>query len=286
MIPWNKVAIVGVGLIGGSIGLALLRRNLAREVVGIGRSEANLQLARQRGALTATAQSIEAAVAGASLIIVCTPVAQIARDVQRVAQHCTADALITDAGSTKLEIVQQIGRSAAASRWPAGVRFVGGHPLAGSEKRGAAHASADLFVDRTVIVTPVEETGAADVATLRDFWSALGARVVEMSPAQHDQVLARTSHLPHVVAAALAGATPVESLPYTAGGWQDTTRIAGGDIELWRQILLSNRANVLGAIDHFSDRLGQLRSALDRAESAQLEKLLGEARQVRNALGS
>ena len=286
MKPWNKVAIVGVGLIGGSIGLALQRRNLAREVVGVGRSEANLQLAKQRGAVTSTAASIEAAVPGASLIIVCTPVAQIAADVQRAAVHCTGEALITDAGSTKLEIAEQLRRSAAASPWPSGVRFVGSHPLAGSEKRGAAHASADLFVDRMVILTPVESTAAADVAAMREFWSALGARVAEMAPAEHDEILARTSHLPHLVAAALAAATPIESLRYTAGGWQDTTRIAGGDVELWRQILLSNRANVLSALEHFSDRLGDLRSALDRAEPAQLEKLLGEARQVRNALGS
>jgi prephenate dehydrogenase len=286
MKPWNKVAIVGVGLIGGSIGLALLRRNLAREVAGIGRDASKLESARQLGAISRGTTDLKAGVSDASLVIICTPVAQIAADVGRVAESCSSDCLITDAGSTKAQIVEQVAQLAKSPAWRGDIRFVGSHPLAGSEKRGAAHASPNLFVDRTVILTPAADTSAKDVESLRQFWSSVGARVVEMTPEEHDAILATTSHVPHVVASAMAAATPADVLQYTAGGWQDTTRIAGGDPELWQQILLSNRTNVLSALDGVGKRLEQLRQAIDADCPNELRDLLAEAQQVRNALGS
>jgi prephenate dehydrogenase len=286
MNQWNKVAIVGVGLIGGSIGLALLRRNLAREVVGVGRTQSKLEAAQRLGAISSGTTKLETAVNGASLVVVCTPVAQIAADVGRAAYCCSSDCLITDAGSTKAEIVEQVTRASKASEWKRGVRFVGSHPLAGSEKRGVEHAKADLFVDRTVIVTPTNETAQVDVELLRQFWTSLGGQVNEMSPQEHDEVLATTSHVPHMIAAAMASATPIDAVKFTAGGWQDTTRIAAGDPELWQQILLSNRTNVLATLDRVQQRLASLRRAIDAEKPEELRDLLAEAQKVRNALGS
>jgi prephenate dehydrogenase len=286
MKPWNKVAIVGVGLIGGSIGLALLRRNLVREVVGIGRSEANLETAQRLGAVTSATTQLPLGVSGADLVIVCTPVARIAQDVCQVAQAVGSECLITDAGSTKSDIVREIESAASAAGWKSGVRFVGSHPLAGSEKRGPENANAELFVNRTVIVTPAGNTKSTDIELLRNLWTGLGAKVVEMSPSQHDEIMATTSHVPHVVAAAMAAATPSELVRLTAGGWQDTTRIAGGDPDLWQQILLSNRDNVLRSLEQFEQRLGSLKQAVKNRQQQALQELLMEAKQTRDAVGS
>ncbi len=277
---WKTVSIVGVGLIGGSIGLALRERKLAEHVVGIGRRTSTLRKARDVGAVTSTTLRLEQGVASADVVVVATPVDQIAEHVRQAAAHCPAATLITDAGSTKTSIVR-----AAHAALPAKARFVGSHPLAGSEKTGPGAAAANLFEGRVVVVTPCPQSGAGVAEAAADFWSALGATVFMMSPETHDEVLAATSHLPHVVASILAHATPRGDLPLTAGGWQDTTRIAAGDPELWTQILLDNRDNVLKSLSRFEKSLSKIRAALERGEAKPLTKLLIEAKEIREAAG-
>lgn len=272
MSKWDTVAIVGVGLIGGSIGLALRRRKLARHVVGIGRRTVSLRQAKQAGACDLTTTDLAKGVADAELVVVCTPVGQIVAHVRAVVA-ARPEALVTDAGSTKGEIVTQL-----AAELPPGARFVGSHPLAGGEKRGPSQANADLLVGRTVVMTPTSATAARDATAVRQFWKALGAQVREMTPAAHDAALAATSHLPHAVAAALAAVTPAETLPLTASGWRDTTRVAAGDAELWRQIFAQNRTDLAAAIGRLTDKLDALRGALVRGDDAAVLALLEEAK--------
>jgi prephenate dehydrogenase len=278
MKQWNAVAIVGVGLIGGSVGLALRRRGLAREVIGIGRRQQSLAVAQQVGAVTQTSLDLSAA-AAAELIVVCTPVGRIAADLEAVAAHCRPGTLLTDAGSTKSEIV-----AAVDGKLPDGVAFVGSHPLAGSERSGPAAADAELFVDRTIVLTPAARSREADIRTLTEFWTSLGARVTCMTPHDHDRALAATSHLPHLVAAALASATATADLPLTAGGWADTTRIAAGDPELWTQIFLSNQRHLLAALDEHQKAIDSLRRAVEHGDRERLLAMLADAKQRRDAI--
>lgn len=281
------VAIVGVGLIGGSVGLALRRRNLAQNVVGYGSRPASLEMARLLGAISTVATDLKSAVAAAGFVIVCAPVGQIAEQVQKIAPLCRSGTLITDAGSTKAEIVDALEQAAATDpAWSGDVRFIGSHPLAGNEKGGVRHADADLFVGRLVIVTPTPRSRPEDRAAIAEFWSSLGANVLEMSTHEHDRALAATSHLPHLVAAAIAASTPEEYVTLTARGWLDTTRIAAGDPALWRQIMLANRENLLAALEGFSGRLADWHQALKAGDGLELERLLTEAKRIRDAVGS
>ena len=255
---FRRVAIVGVGLIGGSIGLGITRRGLAQSVVGIGRQAKTLDSAREIGAVHETSLDLATGVAAADLVLICTPVGRIAADVVAAAGHLT-DSLLSDVGSTKAGIVHDVELQLCPSgNGRRGVRFLGGHPIAGSEQKGIAHARDDLFDGRACVLTPTGKTDPADLAKLTEFWTALGARVVKMSPADHDRALAAISHAPHVIAAALAAATPPADLSLAAGGWLDTTRIAAGDASLWQQILLANPANVLGGDRRVRNEIGRL----------------------------
>jgi prephenate dehydrogenase len=280
------VTIVGVGLIGGSIGLALRRRSGTLRVVGYGSRPATLVSAQKLGAISEIVTDARKAVADSDLVIVCAPVDHIVEQVTQLAAYCRPGTLITDAGSTKRTIVAELTEAAAGPNWPAEVRFIGSHPLAGNEKKGPQHASADLFDGRTVLITPTSASLPADVRRLNDFWSGLGATVREMSAEEHDQALAVTSHLPHLAAAAIAGVTPEQYVSLTAGGWQDTTRIAAGDPALWRQIMLANRENLLAALARLSTSLEAWRRAIEAQDGAELERLLTEAKRIRDAVGS
>jgi prephenate dehydrogenase len=281
MKQWNTVAIVGVGLIGGSIGLALRDRKLAGQIVGVGRRPESLHKAKAAGAVHRTTRDMGEGVRDAELVVVCTPVGSIARHVREAAAACPQGALLTDAGSTKASIVRQLNGAL-----PRSVAFVGSHPLAGSEKSGCEHARANLFDGRVVVVTPTRKTSEDDLQRTADFWSALGASVMVMSPVAHDRALAATSHLPHLLAAALARSTLRDDLPLAAGGWRDCTRIAAGDAELWSQILLDNRDNILKTLGRFEKSLAGFRGAIERGDRRRLDQLLKEAKRIRDAVGS
>jgi prephenate dehydrogenase len=190
-------------------------------------------------------------------------------------------ALLTDVGSTKGSIVSKLESGLAK-----GKHFVGSHPLAGSEKTGVDFARVDLFQGRVVVITQTRRTKPDDIKAATDFWSALGATVQVMSPDSHDKALATTSHLPHLVASAVAQSTMKAELPLTAGGWCDVTRVAGGDVDLWAQILIDNRANILRSLARFGKTVEEFQTALESENSDKLRQLLTEGKNVRDALGN
>lgn len=277
----DKLTIVGAGLIGGSIGLAARRRGLAREIVGIGGDPKSLEVAISRGAIHSGTTDLGQGVQGADFVVFCTPVDRIAAQVRQAAPHCSAGAILTDAGSTKAAIVYELREGL-----PAGVSFVGSHPLAGSEKRGPEHAHADLFHNRICIVTPDLLTEPAAVERVTAFWKALGADVRLLEPGEHDQILARTSHLPHLVASALAAMLPPEFLAYTASGFRDTTRIAASDPALWTSIFLQNAGQLMEALTSFEVQLKAYRQAIEAGDAEKIAELFTQGKQVRDALGS
>ncbi|HJZ55292.1 MAG TPA: prephenate dehydrogenase/arogenate dehydrogenase family protein [Gemmataceae bacterium] len=278
---FEQITIVGVGLIGGSVGLAAKTRRVARRVIGFGRDQANLDKATHLGLLDGFCVDLADAVRAASLVVFCTPVDRIVEQVLSVKAEYRPGAILTDAGSTKGNIVRRLDRQLREE-----VHFVGSHPLAGSEKKGPDHARVDLFENRVTVVTPTVSTDPTACQAVKDFWTALGSRVVTMTPEDHDDALGITSHLPHAVAATLAGITPVDLLGLTAGGFRDTTRIAGGDPNLWAAIFQANRDAVLGAVAQFTGRLGEFRRLLEAGDGAGLVRWLSEAKQVRDALGT
>ena len=281
---WNKVVIVGPGLIGASIGLALKRAGAADSIIGVSRRQETLDAAREVGAIDSGTKDLETAVAGANAVIVCTPVRLIADQVVRIARLLQAsapdDAWITDAGSSKASIVRAVEESSHE------IPFVGSHPIAGSEQSGPLAGRVDLYDGRMVIVTPTEHTGAERLAEIESFWQCLGARVRRMTPDDHDRTLAATSHIPHLVATALSAATRVEDLPYTGTGWGSTTRIAAGEPELWCDILLDNQAHALKSLTIFEQQLSAIRDALERRDVPALKHLLSEGKKQRDSLGS
>ncbi|TWT76873.1 prephenate dehydrogenase [Posidoniimonas polymericola] len=282
MATFGVVAIIGPGLIGGSIGLGLKARGLADRVVGVVRSDRSAERAVQAGVVDQTTQDLAAAAAEADLTIVCTPVADVPAHCQQVAAAARSGAIITDAGSTKERLVAEVDATLAGS----GVKFVGSHPLAGDHKSGPESARAELLAGRVVVVTPTDQTDSQALSRVCELWTALGARVEPMSPVDHDAALARTSHAPHVIATALANATPEDLLGLTGGGWRDTTRVAAGSPTLWRDILLDNPQATLAALDAFSQQLGRLQQAIADHDRDAIYRCLEEGKLRRDALGS
>lgn len=278
---WQRVAIVGVGLIGGSIGLALRERNLVPHVVGIGRNSQRLSVAQELGAVTEFTTDLATGVREADCVVVCTPVDQVAQHILTAAAAAPPGVFLTDAASTKESIVAEL-----EAKLPEGTNFLGSHPMAGSEKSGVSQARADLYVDRTVVLTPTDKTPSDAVSQGEALWQSIGARVQSMPPAEHDQAVARISHLPHVVAAALAEVLLERDHSLASTGFRDTTRIAAGSPELWQQILLDNAPAVLQALEPFETALSQLRQAIEARDAGQLNRLLTQAQRNRHALGN
>jgi prephenate dehydrogenase len=277
----KTLTIVGVGLIGGSIGLAARRHRVAHQIIGIGRRQDTLDQARSLGAIDEATLNLAAGIERADVAVFCTPVNVIAQQVLATAPRCAAGTLLTDAGSTKATIVSSI-----EGRLPFGVAFVGSHPLAGSEKRGPEHATADLFQDRLTVVTRTAQTDLEALERTIAFWRALGSKIHVMDPQDHDRALAFTSHLPHLVAAALAGSLPPELHELTATGFRDMTRVAAGDPALWTAILEHNRDAVLAGLAHLGDRLNSFGQALAKGDWTAVTDLLVQAKRVRDALGN
>jgi len=273
-----KVAVVGVGLIGGSFALALKAAGACSHVLGIGRGAANLELARARGIVDA----IGTDAADADLILVATPVAQYARVLAAIAPRLKPSAIVTDAGSTKRDVV-------AAARAALGAKiaqFVPAHPIAGAENSGAAAADAALFRGKRVVLAPLPENSAADVQAVEEAWRACGARVGRMSAEEHDAVFAAVSHLPHLLAYALvhelaARGNSAQLFGYAAGGFRDFTRIASSHPEMWRDICTANRDRLLVELDRYVAKLRALRPLVESGDGAALERLFAEARAAR-----
>ena len=278
MMRFERVAVIGVGLIGGSFALALKKARLCGHVVGIGRSAANLQVAKDRGII----DSVAAQAGDADLVLVATPVAQFPAVLAALAPQLKPAAIVMDAGSTKRDVV-------AAARAALGAKiaqFVPAHPIAGAERSGAAAASADLFRGKRVVLAPLPENPAASLAAAEVAWTACGARVTRMSAEEHDAVFAAVSHLPHLLAYALvhefAGrGNSAQLFGYAAGGFRDFTRIASSHPEMWRDICVANREPLLAELDRYAAKLRALRPLLERGDGAALEKLFAEARAAR-----
>ncbi len=277
----KRVAIFGVGLLGGSIGLALRARGRGDcRIVGYGHRLSTLDQAREIGAVDEITQDARQAAEGADLIILCTPVGVLGDLLGQIAPVIGAKAIVTDVGSTKRSVV----RAAEALLKPGHGSFVGSHPMAGSEKRGVEFARTDLFEGARCIVTPSERTDAAALKAVEAFWKSLGMNVVRLSPEDHDRLVCDISHLPHAVAAALVAMQSDESLSLAGKGFLDTTRVAGGDGGLWRDILQDNRDNVAGSIRRLREQLDQLLALLEPSKKEQLSQWLAAAAERRAKL--
>ncbi len=280
----KKVVVCGVGLIGGSFALALKAAGAVGEVVGLGRRQASLVAAQQRGVIDRIASDWADALQDADLVFLAMPVGQMLPVMQALAPHLPPDAIVTDGGSTKLDVV-------AAARIAFGekiAQFVPGHPIAGAEKSGVEAAQANLFQDKRVVLTPLAENSAARVALVQRAWEACGAQVSQLDAAAHDQMFAAVSHLPHLLAFALVHefaerADADQLFGFAAGGFRDFTRIASSHPEMWRDICLANRAALLVELDAYMAELMRTRSLLAEGDAAGLEQMFCTARQRRDA---
>lgn len=281
----RRLAILGVGLIGGSLARALRDAGHVQEIVGFGRSLANLQRAVELGVVDRIETSMSAAVNGADMVVLATPVGTMPDMLVAIAPYLGKDAVVTDVGSVK-------GAVANAARTALGARlavFVPGHPIAGTERSGVEASFASLFVGRRVVLTPLPETGPDAVIRVRAMWRAAGAEVVEMSVAHHDEVLAATSHLPHLLAYALVDMLAKlddrrEVFAFAAGGFRDFTRIASSDPVMWRDIALANREAIGEMLKHFRGELDGLIDAVDAGDGEPLRSLFARAKAARDAL--
>ncbi len=275
---FNRVVIVGLGLIGGSLGLAIKRRRLAREVVGVSRKEATLRQARRCHAIDRGTRVLAEAVHGSDLVVIATPVAQIVPIAQRVARMAAHGTIITDVGSAKSAIVRALDVTL-----PPHVHFVGAHPLAGSERRGMAAAATDLFEHSLCVLTPTRRTHRPAVRRVRALWQSLDTRVVLMSPNDHDAAVAAISHVPHVLAFALMQSTPATSLPLASRSFLDATRVAASDPQLWQEIFLMNRRPLLTSLQRVERELRRLRRVLGHGDAPALTRWIRVAQQRRLA---
>lgn len=279
----EKLVVCGVGLIGGSFALALRQAGVARRIVGIGRSEASLARAVALGVIDEGTHDWSKALDGADFVLLAPPVGQMDAVMAAMAPHLTAGTIVTDAGSTKRDIIEAVYRHLGAHL----ATVVPAHPIAGAEKSGVESAFPSLYAGRKVVVTPLPENEPAAVLRVREVWEACGAQIHEMPPQEHDRVFAAVSHLPHLLAFGLvhdlAGrANAGQLFHFAAGGFRDFTRIAGSHPEMWRDICLANRQALLAELDQYLAELAYLRALLLSGDGERLEQLFDEARTARN----
>ncbi len=275
---YKKVVIIGTGLIGGSIGKALIRKKLAGEVVGVCRRRSTLKRAIREGVFTkGCIDDYAKVVPGADVVFIATPVETIKEVLYKLSKVLKdGRTIVTDVGSTKKEIVRY------AERYRKNFSFVGAHPLAGSEKAGVEYAHAGLFADSLCILTPTGKTSARALATIKDFWKNMGAQVDILSPGRHDRILSFTSHLPHVVAYALSGAQEKEFYRYMATGFRDTTRVASSAPRLWAEIFLSNGTELLKAVRKFKGLMDSLAADIRKKRKTALKTKLERCKRIRD----
>ena len=278
----DTVVIFGVGLIGGSFALALKAAGAARRVIGLGRNPANLERALELGVID-EASDDPAAVAGADLVLIATPVGQMGKIMETIAPHLAAHTVVTDGGSTKQDVVA-LAYSKLKSRV---AQFVPGHPIAGAEFSGVAAARADLYRERKVVLTPLPENSERNIRRVRAAWRICGARLYQMQPAEHDRVFAAVSHLPHLLSYALVDQVARHPngkalFDYAAGGFRDFTRIASSHPEMWRDICVANRKALLQELAGYQRELAEVKRLLQKGDAAGLEKIFARARAARN----
>jgi prephenate dehydrogenase len=279
---FKKVVIFGVGLIGGSFALALRKAGAAGEVVGFGRSAQPLVHAKQLGIIDRIGKDAAAEVADADLVLLATPVGQMAELMARIAPHLGAQTLITDGGSTKSDVV----REAYAQMGKKVAQFVPAHPIAGAEQSGVAAARADLYQWKKVVLTPLPENSAVSVDRVRRAWELCGAIVSELTPKQHDEVFAVVSHLPHLLSFALVHEIAQREnrdqlLSFAASGFRDFTRIAASSPEMWRDICMANHESLSDELERYIALLNMMRLMLKDGDAAKLEQIFRTAREVR-----
>lgn len=280
-LPFNKVAILGVGLLGGSLGLALKERGLAREVCGWGRREARLRKALQLGALDTATLDLGNAAGGADLVLLASPVESFIPLLKAVAKAAPKGCLVADVGSVK-------GDAPAWARAAAPLAFVPCHPMAGSEKTGVEAARAGLFEKSACILTPLPSTPKPALLRMERLWKALGCRTRRMDPRRHDALIASLSHLPHAAAFSLVRAVARQAKPgdyaLAGKGYRDTTRVGGSDAAMWAGIFLANRRNLIKGLDAYQRELSALRSLLAKGDAQALAACLGQASRLRQGL--
>jgi prephenate dehydrogenase len=282
---FNRLAIAGVGLIGGSLGLAVRERGLVREVIGFGRTEANLTIALERGILTSYTLDPAEAARGSDLLLLAVPVEATGPVAQQFIPFLPEGCIITDAGSVKAPVVNVM-----ESLLPPAMSFVGAHPIAGTENSGAAAAFSTLFEQRLCVLTPTARTNSDALARIRVLWEGVGMRVEEMDMYVHDQVLARVSHLPHIIAFSAMNAireahlSGVDPLAYAGSAFADLTRVASSPVEMWRDICQSNRDALLAALNEFEAALAQMKAAIANGDKSVLSQAMDQARTERQRL--
>lgn len=281
---FDRAAIIGIGLLGGSVGLALKAGKMCGTVVGVGRSRASIKAGLEIGAVDEVLEEAADAAAGAGLVVVCTPVNAVAGIIAEMESRLDDECIVTDVGSTKLEIVRAVEQLPRA-----GARFAGSHPMAGSEKKGVKHASADLFDGATVFVTPAETTDPTVAEVVEEMWERFGSKTVTLDPQTHDRVVARTSHLPHIMAALLVAnlrTLDEEQSELVGKGFLDTTRIVSSDPEMWTDICMSNPEEIREAVVDLRNDLDELDMYLDEGEYQKVFEFFESMKFVRDAFNN
>jgi len=283
---YSRVALIGLGLIAGSMAHAMRRAGLAGEIVGTARSPETRAVAAEIGLCDRIAETAAEAVDGADLVVLCVPVGVMGRVAQEIAPHLAPGATVTDVGSVKLDVIAQVG-----PHLPEGVHFIPGHPLAGTEHSGPRSGFAELFDNRYTLLTPPQGTDPAAIARLRALWEGCGANVEEMEADHHDLVLAVTSHTPHLIAYTMVGVaddlrrvTDSEVIKYSAAGFRDFTRIAASDPTMWRDVFLTNRDATLEILGRFTEELFALQRAIRRGDGDHLHAYFTRTRAIRRGI--
>lgn len=282
----ERLCIVGVGLIGGSLALALKQAGYCREVVGVGRSQANLDLALQLGVIDRATTDAAEGVANADMVMLSVPVGSTETVCRQIAKSLPETAILTDAGSVKGSVVEQVEK-AFDGQLPA--NFVPGHPIAGTEKSGAGAAFPELYQNRRVLLTPLEQTSVAATEKVQAMWETAGAIVEILGVEHHDRVLAATSHLPHMLAFGLVDSLAKqekseEIFRYAAGGFRDFTRIASSDPTMWRDICIHNRDSILNALKAYEQDLSEIHDAILSSDEERLQTIFARAKHARDNL--
>jgi prephenate dehydrogenase len=283
-VQFQKITIVGVGLLGGSIGLAARKFRVAGEIAGFVRREKTIAECEKFSVTDFATTDLPAAVSNSDLVILCTPLSQMLPLTKQFLPALKRGAIVTDVGSVKASVVRELESLIQKS----GAHFVGGHPMAGGEKTGVASARENLFEKAVCVLTPAKKSNAIAIHKLEQFWKSLGARVLKLPPEQHDLFASRTSHLPHIVAAALANlvlnpTNPKLQSQLCANGFRDTTRIASGSPEMWRDITLSNRKNLARSLDVFISELQKFQRVLKNADAKAISKTFETAKSRRDS---